>query len=751
MAVPRPISLCDVAKTLKPLQAADRDPAPLAPTMPTCQAELQLLERSFEILNTGGAMRPALERLVELVCQYLNWPAGHVYRVDPSGELQSTAWHVARATALEPLRAFAARGTAPYTTLPAAVVRRRETVYERDLRASAAILDQELHDCESLRSSVAFPLRSGDDLVGVLEILGTGQAWPSPRQLELLDHVGGAMAAILARAASSREWLDTQVRLRTADLQTRRDTAEDLAKAKAALLATMTHELRTPLSGVHGMTSLLLEDELTETQRDHACHILSSTEALLSIIDDVLDYSRVESGQLQIEDVDFDAVGLVDEVLALLGPRAADKRIELAAVIDPDVPRTVSGDPGRVRQILINLAGNALKFTQKGHVAIRVAPVVDEVGAHRALRFEVEDTGIGMAPEVLPRLFQPFVQADASMHRLFGGSGLGLSICRRLSEALGGSIGVTSTPGAGSTFWFTVAVSRHTGRVLEPSDLLAGARILLMTRSTLIAPEVIRVLQSAGAAVDHAASSDQAVRLVRTNSQAFDAAIVDLQHREVRATAGGASFHALLGDRCRVVALANPWNKPNDGSASEVDAVVLAPIRHSRLLETIARLLGRSGEVPTPRGTDRVRSHLIGGDLNELRVLLVDDDAANRKVGSTFLTKFGCQWTVASNGREAVEAVTRAPFDIVLMDCEMPELNGFEATRAIRALPQHHTLPIVAMTAHVDPEIGDRCLAAGMNDYLVKPVRPRLLADTLLRWTTGRASETADVIHRRAS
>lgn len=725
---------------------AGREPEERVLDVATCQTEVLFLERSFAIMGARSDTALALERLLELACQFVDWPAAHVYRVTASGSLESSgAWYLTESTGLATLRSAWMRAPSPCTTLPASAMERRETVYVCDVRSDAARLGAPLDACLDIRAAAAFPLRSGDDLVGVLELLGDRPESLSSRQLELLGHVSGAIGVVLARAASSRDCVEEQVRARTADLQTSRDTAESVARAKAALLATMTHELRTPLSGVYGMASLLLEDELTETQRDHACHILSSTEALLSIIDDVLDYSRVESGNLQIEDVDYDAVALVDDVLALLGPRAADKRIELAAVIDPTVPTTVGGDPGRVRQILINLVGNALKFTQKGHVAIRIAPALDDQGTLTALRFNVEDTGIGMAPDVLPHLFQPFVQADASMHRLFGGSGLGLSICRRLSQALGGSIGVDSTPGVGSTFWFTVAVSRHAGRFLEPTHLLAGTRILLMTRSTLVAPEVTRLLQSAGATVEQAQSSDQAVRLVRTNTQPFDAAIVDLQQREARATAGGASFHALLGDRCRVIALANPWNKPNDGSASEVDGVVTTPIRHSRLLTTVARLLGRSCQAPARPAAER-----FDGDLVGLRILLVDDDAANRKVGSTFLTKFGCTWTAASTGREAVDAVSRATFDLVLMDCQMPDMDGFEATRAIRALPACRSLPIVAMTAHIEPGITDRCLAAGMNDYLVKPVRPRLLADTLLRWTAS-TSSTETVTHRSTS
>lgn len=716
---------------------AERDVARRTLDATTSQTELRLLESSFAIMCASDAVVPSLERLLELACHFVDWPGGHVYRVSAGGLESSGAWYLAQSAGLAGLRSAWMHAPVPCTTLPISAMQRRDTVHVRDVRADAATFGAHLDACVDIRAALAFPLRSGDELVGVLELLSDRPEMLSARHVELLGYVSGAMSVILARAASSREWVEAQVRSRTADLQTSRDGAESVARAKAALLATMTHELRTPLSGVHGMTSLLLDDELTETQRDHACHILSSTEALLSIIDDVLDYSRVESGHLQIEDVDYDAVALVDDVLALLGPRAADKRIELAAIIDPRVPHMVGGDPGRVRQILINLVGNALKFTQKGHVAIRVAPALDQ-GAVVALRFEIEDSGIGMAPDVLPHLFQPFVQADASMHRLFGGSGLGLSICRRLSEALGGSIGVESTPGAGSTFWFTVAVSRHAGRFLEPTQVLAGARILLMTRSTLVAPELTRLLQSAGAIVEQAQSSDQAVRLVRAHTEPFDAAIVDLQQREARATAGGASFHALLGDRCRVIALANPWNKPNDGSSSEVDGVVTTPIRHSRLLTTVARLLGRSCQEPVRPAAER-----FDGDLVGLRILLADDDAANRKVGSTFLTKFGCKWTVASNGREAVDAVTRAPFDLVLMDCQMPDMDGFEATRAIRALPEHRSLPIVAMTAHIEPGIADRCLAAGMNDYLVKPVRPRLLADTLLRWTANASGASA--------
>ncbi|MGE3511571.1 MAG: ATP-binding protein, partial [Vicinamibacterales bacterium] len=384
---------------------------------------------------------------------------------------------------------------------------------EQQLRLETErIVERQRHELASTREDLRAARRRADDIQGALDL--------SRQQVE-------------------------QIEERTAQLAERRDAAEAMAHVKMALLATMTHELRTPLSGVHGMVSLLLDSDLTEAQRDHACHILSSTEALLSIVDDVLDYSRVEAGRLQIEDVEFDPVGVVDDVLTLLGSRSADKRIELAAMVAPDVPASVNGDPGRVRQILVNLVGNALKFTETGHVIVRLGLVPAPSGSGHCLRFEIEDTGLGIAPSALPHLFQPFTQADASMSRLFGGSGLGLSICRRLAEALGGEIGASSEPGKGSTFWFTVAVHRHAGAFLRSTDQLAGAHILIMTRSDIAHTVLTQALESAGAAVHRARTSGEVVRLARAAGTSFDAAIVDLQQREARATVGGAEFHGL--------------------------------------------------------------------------------------------------------------------------------------------------------------------------------------------------------------
>lgn len=717
---------------------AERQAAQRAVDLAAARDEIHFFESVSSLLSAALTAPAALDHALALACQLLRWPVGHACRLNAvTGTLESgDAWHFADPTRVAPPQSLLPQVSTACSMLSAQALAAGAPVHVADLRATLAIHHTHRNADDGLQAGLALPIRFGDDILGVMAFLADAPATPTARQLALLEHLAGQVGRVLSRADeletadAVRARVDDEVRARTAALQEAKDTAENLAKAKSALLATMTHELRTPLSGVHGMASLLLDSALSESQRDHACHILSSTEALLSIVDDVLDYSRVESGRLQVEDTDYQPIALVDDVLALLGPRAADKRIELASQFDPSVPMTVGGDAGRVRQILVNLVGNALKFTAQGHVVVRVSLVTTDAATH--LRFDVEDTGIGVAPEALPHLFQPFVQAEAATSRLFGGSGLGLSICRRFAEALGGAIGVASTPGAGSTFWFTVAAPRPTGHFLEPNRQLEGARILLMTRSAVVAPGITQLLQAAGATVEQARSSDQAVRLVRGNPQPFDAALIDLQQREARATAGGASFHALLGASCRVIALAHPWNKPNDGSASEVDAVVMTPIRHAGLLATITRLLNRASSVPVLNVAER-----FDGDLVGLKILVVDDNPVNQKVATTFLTKLGCQCALASNGREAVDAVSQGRFDLVLMDCQMPELDGFEATRIIRAQPRHQSLPIVAMTASAEPGIHERCLQAGMTDYLVKPVRPRLLAETLIRWTAG--------------
>jgi len=687
------------------------------------------------VLAEAPTLASATPRILQAVCQSLDWSVGAIWRVDQNENLLRCVetWHIPSAQLKEFDQSTHSQTFPRGIGLPGRVWSQTQPAWIEDVTHDANFPRASIAAKEGLHAAFGFPVLLGTEVVGVLEFFSDQIQKPDGRLLDMMSAIGSQIGQFMERKEA-----EDALRVYARDLEIARKRAEEATRAKSEFLANISHEIRTPMNAMIGMAELALSTRITREQREYLNAIQGSADALLTLVNDLLDFSKIEARKLQLDHVAFNLRDALEDTMRVLAPRAQQKGLELACHVTPDLPPVLVGDPLRLRQIVVNLVGNAIKFTEQGEVVLRVQVETHHNGDIQ-LRFSVADTGIGIPPDKQAVIFEAFSQADSSTTRRYGGTGLGLAISAQLVELMGGSISVESQPSRGSTFHFTARFEvQQPGMENLPSRwrTLTDLPVLIVDDNATnrrILEEVFTNWRMRPVAVEGGVAALATLEKSMRTDQPFAVVLLDGHMPDMD---GFAVAERISEDRryagTKLVMLTSA-GQPEDVARCRklgISAYLTKPIKQSELFDVIVSAISQpvKDRASTPKRRKRSRPA-----LRKLQVLVAEDNQVNQLVATRIFEKLGHQVTVVNNGREALAAVHAGKFDLIAMDVQMPEMDGLDATRAIRAVERAAGthIPIIAMTAHAMKGDRERCLAAGMDGYTSKPIRIRDLEQAI--------------------